>query len=39
MVRRVPAVQDVTGDLESKIVTVEFDERTVNEARSHEAVR
>ncbi len=39
MVRQVPGVQDVTGDLERKIVTIEFNERTAIEARFHEAVR
>lgn len=39
MIRRVPGVQDVTGDPKSKTVTVEFDERTLNEGRIQEAIR
>ena len=39
IVRRIPSVQDVTGDLESKVVTIEFTEQTANEAGFHEAVR
>ncbi|HEX9531879.1 MAG TPA: heavy-metal-associated domain-containing protein [bacterium] len=39
IIRRVPSVQDVTGDLESKVVTIAFSEQTANEARFHEAVR
>jgi copper chaperone CopZ len=39
IVRRVPNVQHVTGDLESKVITIAFSEQTANETRFHETVR
>ena len=39
IVRRVPSVQDVTGNLESKVVTITFSEQTANETRFHEGGR
>ena len=35
----VRGAQDVTDDLESKVVTIAFSEQTANETRFHEAVR